>query len=216
MGIDEVGRGPLAVCVLVLPRNFSTGGGFLPVRQAGVSGEKFGKDKPKIKLKDSKKLSASQREEWFKYIKNCRRIFYAVSKVYPKTIDRINISGAANLAAKRAFEKILKVYKINARQCRIFLDGGLYLPAKYGGKTVIKGDEKITAIKMASIVAKVNRDNLLKNYSRKYEKYYFDLHKGYGTTKHIKALKKYGLTKIHRLTFLKNYPKIILNRNKLT
>lgn len=203
VGIDEVGRGPLAgpvvVCVLFLPRNF-----------------KFGKDKPKIKLKDSKKLSASQREGWFEYIKNCRRIFYAVSKVYPKTIDRINISRAANLAAKRAFEKILKIYKIAADECRIFLDGGLYLPVKYGGKTVIKGDEKITVIKMASIAAKVTRDNLLKNYSRKYEKYNFDLHKGYGTTKHIKALKKYGAIKIHRLTFLKNYPKIILNRNKLT
>ncbi|MDD5547540.1 MAG: ribonuclease HII [Candidatus Pacebacteria bacterium] len=187
IGIDEVGRGPLAgpvaVCALALPEG-------LKIKKTG--------------LKDSKKLSAKQREEWLEYIKKCPQIFYAVSRVYPNIIDKINISQAANLAANRSLEKLFGTYKLNYKKCRVLLDGGLFVSEKYKARTIIKGDEKITAIKLASIAAKVDRDGLLEKYAEKFKKYGFDMHKGYGTKHHIKIIKKHGPLKIHRLTFLKN------------
>jgi ribonuclease HII len=203
IGIDEVGRGPLAgpvaVCALALPKKFK-------VRSLKLGGGRG------LGLKDSKKLSVKQREEWFEYVKNQPKIFYEVARVYPKTIDRINISRAANLAAGKALNKLIRSHRIDFKKSRVLLDGGLFVPEKFNGRTIVKGDEKIDAIKLASIVAKVTRDKLLKNYSRKYRNHGFDSHKGYGTKAHIKALKNHGITKIHRLTFLKNYHKIISNR----
>lgn len=195
IGIDEVGRGPLAgpvvVTALALPVKFKI---------------------QKNNLRDSKKLTEAQRKDWLTYIRGCPKICYSVARIYPRLIDKINISRAANLAAKKALENLLKQYRLNYKNCQIFLDGGLFVPKIYKAKTIIKGDEKIPAISLASIVAKIDRDELLKKYARKFKKYGFESHKGYGTRDHIKALKKYGIIKIHRLTFLKNYPKIILNR----
>jgi len=205
IGIDEVGRGalagPVVVAALVLPRISN-------IKYKIKPSEDSPKAKTKIKLKDSKKLSPKQREIWFQYIKIHPKIFYATASISPKIIDKINISAAANLAATRAFEKLITNCKI--ANCKIFLDGGLYLkkirvnPRKnprLSASTITKGDEKIPAIMLASIVAKVRRDKMMVKLHKKYPKYGFDKHKGYGTKKHFKAIKKFGPSPIHRKSF---------------
>ncbi len=201
IGIDEVGRGPLAgpvvVCALAMPANLSLRGG----------GRRSNLLPP---LKDSKKLSKLQREAWYQWIKNHHEISYAVSRVYPRGIERLNISQAANLAATRAAQKVISHWPL-ATSAKIFLDGGLYFHSLVASgyplvaKTVIKGDEKIPAISLASIVAKVIRDRFMDKLHKKYPEYGFDRHKGYGTAAHLAALKKFGRTVAHRTTFLKNF-----------
>lgn len=169
----------------------------------------------KGQLRDSKKLSAKQREEIFVLIKNCPEILRARANVYPKMIDRINISQAANLAATRAFGKLITYNsKLITSKAKIFLDGGLFLSKslvirhKLSPRTVVKGDEKFNAIKLASIVAKVCRDRIISRNHRDYPEYGLAKHKGYATKKHRDAVMKYGPSEIHRLTFIKNFYKV--------
>ena len=190
IGIDEVGRGPLAgpvtVVALALPRALR------------IKNNELGE------LKDSKKLSAKRREKWETIVINNPTIFYETASVYPKMIDRINISKAANLAATRAVTKLISNYQFLISNLRIYLDGGLYLNQRsLNARTIVRGDEKFTCIKLASIMAKVKRDRAMKRNNKKYPAYGFDDHKGYGTKKHILALKKHGMSPIHRKTFLK-------------
>ncbi len=212
IGIDEVGRGalagPVTVAALLLPHNFSPCGRPPEGRQFPISN--FQK-KYKIKLKDSKKLSRKQREIWFKWIKNYSnilkniRIVYAVASVSPKIIDKINISNAANLAATSALKALIKNYKLRIKNCLVYLDGGLFLNSKFcilNSTTVVKGDEKIPAISLASIVAKVSRDRMMRKLHKKYPQYDFINNVGYGTKKHISAIKKYGRLPIHRKSFM--------------
>lgn len=200
-GIDEVGRGclagPVTVAALVLPQELR------------IKNYELGK------LKDSKKLTAKKREEWFAWLKQHPKIFYAKVNVYPKTIDRINISQAANLAATRAVKKLITHNSLPINKIKILLDGGLYLNKILDSRfqiltsrTVVKGDEKYNAIKLASIVAKVHRDRIMKRNHKKYPLYGFDQHVGYGTHRHIAAIRKHGFSEIHRLTFLKNFVKV--------
>jgi len=199
IGIDEVGRGPLAGPIVVAA--------VLIPRELRIIDNELGK------LRDSKKLSPKQRKKWFEYIKNHPKIHYATARITPKVIDRINITNAANLAATRALARLLATR--DKRQIyRVLLDGGLYLNKNtlmaigyaLNPKTTIKGDEKYNCIKFASIVAKVTRDKYMSGIShKKYPKYGFDVHKGYGTKMHISALKKYGHSPLHRLTFIKKY-----------
>lgn len=188
IGIDEVGRGPLAGPVVV-------------AAVALPSGKRF------RNLKDSKKLSAKKREKWFVYIKD-KDIAYAVARVYPKKIDKINISEAANLAAKKSFLKLLGILGAKKRKnLKIFLDGGLHLSKervflkKFYPRTIIKADEKISAVKLASIVAKVTRDRYMRHRHLSFPKYGFHANKGYGTKSHLKALRKHGFSDIHRRSF---------------
>lgn len=190
IGIDEVGRGslagPVTVAVVAIPVN-------LKLPRLNLN-----------RLRDSKKLTPRQREQWFQYIKSHNRIFYAVASVSPAKIDRINISKSANLAAFRAFSKLTSLQNVNIgkRPVQILLDAGLSLPAAIKHRAFIKGDEKFNCIKLASIVAKVSRDRFMGKMHKKFPVYGFDKHKGYGTKKHFAAIKKYGPGKIHRLTFL--------------
>jgi ribonuclease HII len=210
IGIDEVGRGPLAgpVVVAAVALSQSRINRKLNSRIFANKNSRTIRDLP---LRDSKKLSPKQREIWFEYIKKHPKIFYAVAKISPQKIDKINISKAANLAATNAFKRLIKNSGLKIKNCKIFLDGGLYLNIKMllaigywlKPKTVIKGDEKIPAIMLASIIAKIHRDRLMKKFHKKYPKYGFDRHKGYGTKDHFKAVKANGFSKIHRLTFLK-------------
>lgn len=202
--MDEVGRGslagPVAVAAALIPKG-------LKIRNRELK-----------ELKDSKKLSPTQREKWSKYFKNHPQISYAISRVYPRKIEKINISSAANLAALRAFLRLSKTYNLKPSTCSIFLDGGLYLGnqryAKKGQRksasslrlsatTVVKGDEKIPAIKIASIIAKVSRDAQMRRLAEKYPRYGFEIHKGYGTKAHLAAIKKFGPSAIHRQSFLR-------------
>lgn len=195
VGIDEVGRGALAgpifVCAVLIPENFK------------IRNKKLGK------LLDSKKLNYKKRLLWFHYLKSLKKIKFKISKVYPSKIDKINISKAANLAAWRSIRNLFLKEKTNPKNVFIYLDGGLYLKSEEyqklsfkNAKTVTRGDEKYNAIKIASIIAKVQRDKYMEKLAQKYPNYFFEKHKGYGTKIHLTVIKKYGLTKEHRLTFI--------------
>jgi len=201
IGIDEVGRGPLAgpvtVCGVIIPSKFDV--------------RKMNRKNP---LRDSKKLSQLQRESWVSFIKKEKNISYALKSVSPRVIDRINITRSANHAATVVLEELYKKVRFNKLHTHIYLDGGLHIEEKTLRtlgvpldhiKTVVKGDEKIPAISLASIVAKVGRDAYMRRLHMEYPKYGFDLHKGYGTEKHRKAIKRYGPSKVHRLTFIRNF-----------
>jgi ribonuclease HII len=151
-------------------------------------------------LHDSKKLTPKQRDAWYAHLTRHPRIRYAVARVYPRQIEKRNISRAANLAAWRAFTRL-------AVRGRVFLDGGLFLKdkahsASLKAKTIIKGDENIPAVAMASIIAKVTRDRFMKRMAEHYPGYGFELHKGYGTRAHLAAVRRIGPSPIHRRTFL--------------
>lgn len=191
IGIDEVGRGPLAGPVVI-------GAVIMPV------GLKLGRKD----LRDSKKLTEKARREWDQYVKAHPRLSYALARVAPATIDRKNISKAANLAAWRAFKKLSESFDLKPENCSVYLDGGLYLGdgrRRLPAKTVVKGDEKVPAIALASIVAKVHRDNIMVQYAKKFPGYGFEVHKGYGTSMHRSALRRLGPSQAHRLTFLKKW-----------
>ncbi|MDP1706804.1 MAG: ribonuclease HII [bacterium] len=210
IGIDEVGRGALAgrvvVAAVLIPAN-------LKIKNL---------NKLNLPFRDSKKLSPRQRELWLEQIKNNPAVKMAVAGVTAPTIDKINIAAAANRAAGRAFKKL--IFEHQPQNCRVFLDGGLYIfneekirekiklisvrAAGWKSETVIRGDEKIPAVKLASIVAKVMRDRQMVRLHKKYPRYGFDIHKGYGTKKHFEAIRRHGPSEIHRLTFLKNCHKI--------
>lgn len=183
IGIDEVGRGALAGPVVVAAAALPAG---RTVRSRTLG-----------PLKDSKKLTAKQREAWCDHFD----VQFALARVYPRQIEKRNVSKAANLAAKRAFVRLAG--SRNAK--KIFLDGGLFIgngSQPEHAKTIVRGDEKITAVKIASIIAKVHRDRLMRRLAKKYPRYRFEVHKGYGTQAHRRAIKKYGLCPAHRLTFV--------------
>ena len=184
IGIDEVGRGPLAgpvvvVCV-ALPDSINLKSSGLPLR-------------------DSKKLTEFQRAAWNAWIRSKPAIRFCISRCSPKTIDAINISAAANRAAYRAYRKITG----NSNTLAL-LDAGIKLPKTIPQKAIIKGDEKIPAIALASILAKVTRDGFMERMHTRHPAYNFKENKGYGTAVHIKALKRHGPCPLHRLTFIKN------------
>lgn len=188
VGIDEVGRGalagPVVIAAVVLPRNLRFSG-----------------------LKDSKKLSAKQREEWFRYTKHHPQILFLFSRVYPKRIDRTGITKAANLAVTRVLKRVGNIVDTNLISS-VLLDGGLNIESdlQFEGcnlRTVIRGDEKYNCIKLASIMAKVSRDRYMTRLSKRFPEYGFEIHKGYGTKAHREAVKKFGLCSIHRKLFLK-------------
>lgn len=162
---------------------------------------------PKGKVQDSKKLAPAVREKVFKLLQKAKikgEISYAVFLVSAKTIDREGIS----FAIRQAVALSLKKLAVKPHESRVLLDGSLKAPAEFVfQKTIIKGDEKEAVIALASIVAKVSRDRRMVACAKKYPGYGFEIHKGYGTEKHYQALKKNGLSPIHRRTFLKNLAK---------
>lgn len=192
VGIDEVGRGALAGPVVVVAA-------LVPVSARRIKNIHLGT------LKDSKKLNRKQREAWWAHFRSDERISFALARVYPRGIERMNISAAANLAAERAFARLSKE-KLVGRRTKVFLDGGLFLgngSQPKQAKTVIKGDEKIPAVAIASIIAKVSRDRFMGRLAKRHPAYGFEVHKGYGTKAHQEALKKNGPCEAHRLTFLR-------------
>lgn len=201
VGVDEVGRGclagPIAVAVVCMPRSFR-----LRAKRLGD-------------LRDSKKLSASKREAWAGYLSERSEVLYCIARVYPRAIERVNISNAANLAAERAFCRLCRTRGIRPEECLIYLDGGLYLGKKgriSGARTMARADERIPAVMAASILAKVARDRQMAREALRYPGYGFEVNKGYGTAAHRKAVRTLGPSRIHRLTFLKNYTTILKNR----
>ena len=191
VGIDEVGRGPLAgpVAVCALAINSAIYNSRLKKEFKGI--------------RDSKKLSEKRREEWFGKIKIAEKrgdIKFIVSMTAPTIIDKKGIV----FSIQKSLNKSLSNLKIKPEHSQIFLDGGLKAPKEYKNqKTIIHGDDLVQIISIASVVAKVTRDRLMVRYSKKFSQYGFERHKGYGTKAHYLAIKKYGTTKIHRRSFLK-------------
>ena len=174
-GVDEVGRGsligPVYAAAVILNKNIN-----------------------KKKLKDSKKLSKKNREILEKYIK--KNSIWAIGSASLLEIEKLNILNASLLAMKRAINKLKKKPTI------VLIDGNKVPEMKnYKFKSIIKGDQKISEISAASIIAKVSRDRLVKNLSINFKKYNWGKNAGYGTKEHLTAIKKFGITKYHRKTF---------------
>ena len=175
-GVDEAGRGPLAgpVCAaaVILPENTIIDG-----------------------VNDSKKLSEKKREALFDVIKSSARS-YCIAYATVEVIESMNILNATMLAMTRAVEGL----EVKADYAMI--DGNRLPDLNIDSEFIIKGDAKSMSIAAASILAKVSRDRLLREYAKEYPEYQFDKHKGYGTKAHIEALKKYGPCPYHRMSFL--------------
>ncbi len=188
IGIDEVGRGPIAGPVAV--------GAFIFLKPEA---QKYFKH-----VKESKQLTHEKREEWFIKINEAKKqglIDFCVSFQSEKIIDSKGISFAIRKALACAVEKI----KTKPEDTLVLLDGGLKAPPEFiNQKTIIKGDTKEVSIALASICAKVLRDRKMIKMGKKYPGYGFEVHKGYGTRAHYEAIEKCGMTNMHRTTFCKS------------
>ncbi|MEK7479686.1 MAG: ribonuclease HII [Patescibacteria group bacterium] len=185
IGIDEAGRGPLAGPVAV-------GAVMVPVDFDWSLLEG---------VRDSKKLSEKKREEFYtraSELAQSKVLHFAVSTSSATYIDRYGIVPAI----KRALAEALSRFDIEPHDCRVVLDGSLHAPAEYiHQETIIRGDDTEPVISLASIMAKVTRDRLMKRLSPKYPAYGFDAHKGYGTLLHRRAIAQFGLSDVHRTSF---------------
>ena len=188
-GIDEAGRGPLAgpvvVACAVMPRDSMIEG-----------------------VNDSKKVAEKKRERLYEEIIQ-EAIGYGVGIISQEEIDRINILNATKeglTTAIKEMEKNLKERQRNIEKPEIILVDALtkidtdHIPYK----SIIKGDAKSYSIAAASIIAKVTRDRIMRQWDEVYPMYGFAKHKGYGTAAHIAAIKEYGLCPLHRRSFVKN------------
>lgn len=192
IGIDEVGRGPVAGPVVVCACAI----------KAGLDVVQFF---PKQKLKDSKKLSEKNRSlilEKIQKLCESKDIIFGIGEVTALRIDEIGISLSIKEAMLQALTSLHE--QDVSKETFVFLDGSLKAPDSYQQETIIKGDEKIPEISLASIHAKEYRDSLMKEKAKIFPNYLFDSHVGYGTKAHYDAIKKYGMTDLHRKTFLKN------------
>ena len=191
VGIDEVGRGPLAGPVTV--GIVCCESKIYQKLKRDASLPPLGKDSKKLKPKDREKF-----EKVLKKLSKLEQLSYSVVHIGNKTIDSKGLS----FSIKKAIEKGIFNLKINSKSCQVLLDGGLHAPENFKKqKTIIKGDEKERIIAWASILAKVSRDALMTRMSKKYPKYGFEFHKGYGTVKHLQTIQVHGLSRIHRASF---------------
>ncbi len=178
-GIDEVGRGPLAgpvvACAVILPKDCSI-----------------------LYINDSKKLTEKKREELYDEIME-KAIAVGVGSIPPNKIDEINILNATYEAMKQAINN-LKV------KPDLLLNDAVTIPGvDIKQVPIIKGDAKSISIAAASIIAKVTRDRIMGAYDGLFPMYDFASNKGYGSSKHIEALKEYGPSPLHRMSFIKNF-----------
>lgn len=171
-GVDEVGRGCLAGPVIAAA----------VILRNNIPG-----------LKDSKKLSKKKREELSLTI--MKNSYFSFGSSSPIEIDEINILQASLLAMKRA------ILNLSVKPGKILIDGIHKPDLNTDTQTIISGDSYIDEISAASIIAKVYRDNLMMQFDKEYPNFFFSSHMGYGTKMHKAAIKKYGITPIHRKTF---------------
>lgn len=176
-GVDEAGRGPLAgpvfAAAVILPENYSH----------------------EI-LNDSKKLSEKKRDLVFDDIIR-DAVSYSVGIATEKEIDEINILNATFLAMKRAVDGL------SIKPDLAYIDGNQYPKTGVKEVTIVKGDSKCMSVAAASIIAKVSRDRYMLKVAEEYPEYEFTKHKGYGTKLHYEMIEKYGISPVHRRTFLK-------------
>ena len=181
VGVDEVGRGPLAgpvVCAAVI----------MPLDR----------DRLIVGVDDSKKLSEKKREALAQAIK-AQALCYQIVEIDEKTIDEMNILQATRLGMKRAVEGLA------LQGDAVLTDGNMTLDISLPQKSVVHGDALSYSIGAASIIAKVYRDHLMEKYAETYPQYAFEKNKGYGTAEHIKGIKEQGICPIHSKTFTKKF-----------
>ncbi len=183
IGIDEAGRGPLAgpvaVGVVAVPIDFDF--------------SVF------ANVKDSKKVSPRKREVFLQRMHDTPELHVAVGLTGASVIDKRGIVTAVQLAMRDALAQL----PLTAASCLVLLDGSLYAPRDYLlQSTIIRGDELEPVISLASIAAKVTRDRVMQEVSKRYPEYGFEEHKGYGTKKHIEQIRSLGISPIHRRSFL--------------
>lgn len=200
VGVDEVGRGAFAG----------------PVVAAAVVFRTHDSDIAKANINDSKLLRPRQRERLTREIKE-KCLAFAIAEIGVSTINKFGVGRATQMAFRKVITKLLHVYmaKIATRNNHaamqlfnhifVLVDGfhvrylrGVGLENQ---RVIIKGDQKSISIAAASIVAKVHRDRLMRRFTSKYKHYGFGRNKGYGTKMHQEAIKKYGLSPIHRKSF---------------
>ena len=178
-GVDEAGRGPLAgpVCAaaVILPPHLEIPG-----------------------LNDSKKLSDKRRRELMPIIKE-QALAYGIGFASHEEIDQINILQATFLAMERALAQL------ETRPELALIDGNRQKDFGIPVQTVVQGDSLSANIAAASVLAKVTRDDLMLEMAEQYPQYGFEIHKGYGTKRHYEALREFGPSPIHRMTFLKKF-----------
>jgi len=178
IGIDEVGRGALAGPLVVAAVVMRT----------------------KRELKDSKQLSAKQRDKVLQEMQSIESFFSATALVSSALLDRYGMTASGVLAVDAVLRSIRRLLPDNSRPF-VLLDGGLRASGEYPQVTVIRGDAQLTVIAAASIVAKEYRDRLMRQEHQRFPQYGFDAHVGYGTKRHYKALSRHGPSVIHRKSF---------------
>ena len=179
-GIDEAGRGPLAGPVVVA--------GVIMPQDSMIEG-----------VNDSKKVSEKKREKLYDIIIE-EAISYSVAIIGQDMIDEINILNATKQGVTNVVEKL------EVKPDLIVVDALTHIDTKgIPYDSIIKGDAKCYNIAAASIIAKVTRDRIMRQWDEIYPQYGFAQHKGYGTAKHIAVIKQYGLCSIHRKSFTKNF-----------
>jgi ribonuclease HII len=179
-GIDEAGRGPLAGPVVAAAAIFP--------RELIIEG-----------VADSKRLSPKRREECYERIL-AKALSVGVGIVYQDVIDRINIFQATMLAMHQALENL------SVKPDFVIVDGPKFCHSAYRFQAIVDGDARSFTIAAASIVAKVTRDRMMCEWDARYPEYGFAVHKGYGTLRHLEAIRKFGLCEIHRRSFRPCYP----------
>lgn len=178
-GVDEAGRGPLAgpvfAAACILPSEFDVS-----------------------EIDDSKKLSEKKREKIFEAIIHSN-VIWAIGTASVEEIDEINILNATFLAMKRAIEGL------SVSPSLVLVDGNRAPNTGFPERTVVKGDQLSFSIAAASILAKVSRDRYMLELDKKYPQYAFAKHKGYGTKLHYERIMEYGISEVHRKSFLKKF-----------
>lgn len=154
-------------------------------------------------IRDSKKLSRKKREEWFDLLKKYKKEGKCNYKVVYASHRDIDIHGISAMIS-RCVQKALCSLGVSPQESHILLDGSLYAPQEYiHQETIIKGDDKESVISAASVVAKCSRDAKMVRCGAQYPLYGFEIHKGYGTQAHYKALYRHGPSSIHRKSFIR-------------
>ena len=191
VGVDEVGRGPIAgpvtVCAAAMP--------FRVYRNTRWQ-------KGPVGLTDSKLMTALARDAWYQKVTGLAKdgtLRFSVVSVPASAIDSRGISACIRSCIARALKKL----SIDPRDCIVLLDGGLAAPSDYARQeTVIKGDRHHRIISLASVIAKVTRDQYMILQHRRFPRYGWERNKGYGTASHYGALATYGPCDMHRKSFI--------------
>ena len=190
-GVDEAGRGPLAGPVVaaaaILPAKWA---------ETGLPRELDG-------LNDSKQLTLAQRERFFAFLTGCDEVEFAVAQIDSVQIDEINILRATHQAMNAALAEL------NPQPQHALVDGRPVKTLCVPQTAIIKGDARSYSIAAASVLAKVTRDRLMREFDRRWPAYGFAEHKGYGTARHLAALATHGPCPIHRKSFAPLKPKFV-------